>query len=43
MYKLTVKNKLYSYEKIGTYEELTRLLEDFYVSMCEVTIVKLKD
>lgn len=38
MFKLSVKNKYYSYEKIGTYEELTRLLEDFYVSMCEVTI-----
>ena len=43
MYKLTVKNKLYSYEKIGSYDDLIRLLDDFYVGLSEVTIEKYKD
>jgi hypothetical protein len=42
MYKLSVKNKYYSYEKIGTYKELIHLLEDFYVSICEITIEEYK-
>lgn len=38
MYKLTVKTPYYFYEKVGKYEDLKRLLDDFYVGLAEVKI-----
>lgn len=38
MFKLTIKTKLYSYEKIGTYEELMHILEDLWVPLAEVKL-----
>lgn len=43
MFKLSVKNKYYSYEKIGKYEELIKLLDEFHISLCEVSIEECKD
>lgn len=42
MFKLIVKTKLYSYEKIGTYEELMYILEDLHVHLAEVRIEEIK-
>ena len=42
MFKLIVKTKLYTYEKIGTYEELMFLLEDLHVHLAEVKLEEIQ-